>query len=127
MIERAKLCHSLINQDSISFPYECMIAEIIIQTYWNICEKEKNQYNISPDNGNDPTSEIGKYIGEYFKKLKQQGRMPLCGEGIIAFVLKIILKYQFEVLTANDNLNLANKLTNFYEKYLSYFRLIKMV
>lgn len=63
MIERAKLCHSLINQDSISFPYECMIAEIIIQTYWNICEKEKNQYNISPDNGNDPTSEIGKYIG----------------------------------------------------------------
>lgn len=53
--------------------------------------------------------------------------MPLCGEGIIAFVLKIILKYQFEVLTANDNLNLANKLTNFYKKYLSYFRLIKMV
>ena len=71
IIDRAILCHKLVGEDTFDFPSECMIAEIMIQTYWNIAEREKNSHNISPDNGNTPETPIGVELKNYFKEIKK--------------------------------------------------------
>lgn len=127
IVHRAILCHDLVDMDTTELPYECMLAEIIIQTFWVIAEKEGNTFNISPENGNSPNTNVGKSIKEYFKKnIKQNASLE--GDGIIACVVSLVLGYKFNHTTlVGDTVELYQKLTEFYDKYKLYFKMIRTV
>lgn len=127
IIDRAILCHRLVGENTSSFPQECMIAEIIIQTYWNVSVMEGNAANISPNYGNNPQTEIGTEMKEYFKQVFKDWQLPFEGDGIIAYIVELILKYQRTkiVMLTGDKLILSKKLEDYYKKYEVYFRMIK--
>ncbi len=127
IIDRAILCHNLVDTDTAEFPYECMLAEIIIQTFWIIAEKEGNTFNISPENGNTPTTNVGKIIKEYFKKHIKQNT-SLAGDGIIAYIIALVLEYNCNHAALEaDNAELYQQLTDFYNRYKFYFKAIRTV
>lgn len=127
ILDRAILCHDLVNIDTSELPYECLLAELIIQTFWVVAEKEGNTFNISPENGNTPNTNVGKSIKEYFKKNIKQNT-SLEGDGIIACVVSLVLGYKFTHTTlVGDTVELYQKLTEFYDKYKLYFKMIRTV
>lgn len=127
VIERAILCHRLVGEDTTLFPYECMIAEIIIQTYWNISEREENPHNISPDNRNTPQTELGAELKKYFKELKSMASLTIEGDGVIACVLSNILKYKYDFgYLVGDEVALFTRISEYYKKYAIYFRMVRI-
>lgn len=127
IIDRAILCHRLVGEDTSTFPQECMMAEIIVQTYWNVCEREGNAYNISPENGNDPKSDIGIALKKYFVAMRNNPNISLSGDGIIFYVVALILKYRVnQRLLVGETLELSNMLSDYYKKYEVYFRMVRM-
>lgn len=127
IIDRAILCHKLVGEDTSNFPSECMIAEIIIQTYWNIAEREKNSYNISPDNGNTPETPIGVELKNYFKEIGGNPNLSLEGDGVVGYVTAVVLKYRInQRLLIGDAVELSAKLSDYYEKYRTYFRMVRI-
>lgn len=126
IIDRAILCHKLVGEDTSSFPYECMVAEFIIQTYWNIAEREKNSHNISPNNGNTPETPIGGELKNYFKEISTNPNPSLDGDGIVGYVTAVVLKYRInQRLLLGDAVELSVKLSDYYEKYKTYFRMVR--
>lgn len=127
ILDRAILCHDLVGMDTSKLPYECLLAEIIIQTFWVIVEKEGNTFNISPENGNTPKTNVGKTIKEYFKKHINQN-ISLEGDGIVACVVSLVLGYKFNhTALVGDDDEFYQKLTDFYDKYKLYFKAIRTV
>jgi len=127
VINRAMLCHRLIEEDTSMFPYECLIAEIIVQTYWNIAEREKNSHNISPDNGNRTETALGTELKNYFKKLRSSPNLSFEGDGIIACVVSNVLNYKYNFgYMAGDEVTLFSKVTDYYKKYAIYFKIVRI-
>ena len=127
ILDRALLCHDLVGIDTSDLPYECMLAEIIIQTFWVIAEKEGNTFNVSPENGNTPNTNVGKAIKEYFTKHINQN-VSLEGDGVVACVVSLVLGYKFNhTILVDDTVELYQKLTVFYDKYKLYFKAIRTV
>lgn len=124
----ALLCHSLTNEDTTSFPYECMVAEIIAQAYLIGCTKEQTRGCVSPDFGNNPETQIGITLKEYFKELKKITffKEPN-GLGVITYILKIILNFKYNITPIEDGMKdgLVKNLESYYQKYSTYFKLIK--
>jgi len=127
VINRAMLCHRLIEEDTSMFPYECLIAEIIVQTYWNIAEREKNSHNISPDNGNRTETALGTELKNYFKELRSSPNLSFEGDGIIACVVSNVLNYKYNFgYMAGDEVTLFSKVTDYYKKYAIYFKIVRI-
>lgn len=127
ILDRAILCHNLVGIDTSEFPYECMLAEIIIQTFWISEEKEGNTFNISPENGNTPNTNVGKILKEYFKKHINQN-INLKDDGIVACVVSLVLGYKFNhTALVGDDVEFYQKLTDYYNKYKLYFNTIRTV
>ena len=104
-----------------------MLAEIIIQTFWISEEKEGNTFNISPENGNTPNTNVGKVLKEYFKKHINQN-INLKGDGIVACVVSLVLGYKFNhTALVGVDVKFYQKLTNYYNKYKLYFNTIRTV
>lgn len=126
IIDRAILCHKLVGEDTSNFPSECMIAEIIIQTYWNIAERERNSANISPNNGNRPQTPIGVELKRYFKEISENINLSLDGDGVVGYVTAVVLNYRInQGLLIGDTVELSAKLSDYYEKYKMYFRMVR--
>ncbi len=127
IVDRAILCHDLVGIDTVELPYECILAEIIIQTFWIIAEKEGNTFNISPENGNLPKTDIGEKLKEYFKKHINQN-ISLEGDGIVACVVSLVFGYKFNhTALVSDDVEFYQKLTDFYGKYKLYFNALRTV
>ena len=124
----ALLCHKLANEDTTSFPYECMVAEIIAQAYPLASTKEENKYNISPDNGNTPKTVLGTALKKYLGNLRDITFLRETNrQSIIAYILKIILNFKYKITYVESETEklFAKKLDEYYKKYLTYFRMIK--
>lgn len=127
IIDRAILCHNLIGEDTSTFPRECMIAEILLQAYWNICEREGNTFNISPENGNTPSTSIGKTMKDYLKRLNKLPIYSWEADDLIAYVLAIVLDYKiYRSFTFEKNSSLIKQLDDYYKKYATFFYVIKI-
>lgn len=122
------LCHKLVNEDTMLFPCECMVAEVIAQSYMLALAKEGNWGNISPDYGNKPETKIGLILKEYFKKLKNITFLrENDGQSLIAYILKIVLNFNYQIVPVESETEkvLAKRLDDYYKRYLTYFRMIK--
>lgn len=127
VINRAMLCHRLIEEDTSMFPYECLIAEIIVQTYWNIAEREKNSHNISPDNGNRTETALGTELKNYFKELRSSPNLSFDGDGVIACIVSNVLNYKYNFgCMVGDEVILFSKVTDYYKKYAVYFKIVRI-
>ena len=124
----ALLCHKLTNEDTASFSYECMVAEIIAQAYLLACKKEGNYGNVSPDYGNEAKTQVGKILKEYFKGLRNITFFKeMEGSGIIAYILKSILQFKYTITPIGEGLDegLIKRLDSYYQKYSTYLKMIK--
>lgn len=125
IISRAILCHKLIGEDTTSYPIECMIAEIILQANLNINEFEGHHNNVSPEYGNRAETTFGKLQKEYFIELKKTYGAQLVGNGIIAYILNIVLGYNYTFSDAKLNTDLGRKIKKYYSKYRTYYFMIQ--
>lgn len=126
--KNALLCHMFVGKDTLQFPKECAIAELMLFACKIAIEKEGSRANIIPIYGNEPKTKIGKYLKNAFRALPihTPNKVTSALEKIAYICLKGILtkeeqkKYYFNELYYD-----MQEVDVFYDKYCSFYKLIK--
>ena len=141
LCETAELCHKISNVNIEKIPIVCLQAELFLHAYRFAGKTEGNIANVAINNGNTPTTPLGKYIKQYLKdaqeltdKIQQRGTYTgTCyifdlkeKQTIILFVISIMYNYNYKWDTHTDeNKQALQLLTKYYENYKKCFKLIR--
>jgi len=123
----AFLCHKLVGRDTVAFPKECAVGEILLFSNKIALEKESNPANLSPLYGNEASSKLGKYIKNFVKKLHRNSQY------ILNDSTNIVLYIYAKGMNLIDEMNIsfssippwAIEADTFYDVYSRYYRLMK--
>ncbi len=139
--KRAHLCHSLVQQSSKSFPFECFYAELLLHAYKFAMEKEDEIHkpSLSPLTVSFPKEQLGQYLKHYLSNLKNNLRNKIVNpssqnsntvyffesDALILFIFNEIWGFEMSWECEMGHSSLMDSLREYYNEYFLLYHAIK--
>lgn len=124
----AMLCHSLVGKETIRFPRNYALSELLLFSCKIALEKEDQRANILPNYGNSAKTDLGKYLKTFLARMPRNEHKTLLKpieQVCYICIMGLLPQQELDKQYPNAIPSSMAEILDYYEEYIRFYTLIK--